>query len=197
MGYHSNPKFVDIPGTSGQLALYHYPAKKHAIVAKNAGCIAIVTLQDSKEDAKKKVKSFCEKLDMEWIQIDFWGCFYKEAKYPQLIVTLQKVKHLLEEGLKVMVHCAAGIHRTGMFAFALLRMIGHDYEFSYNYLRTLRPSTREHVGEDRIKRTELFLKRNKLLPSLDSAVNEQGSGKLDNPSANVQSVEVRDVKTDI
>ena len=49
-----------------------------------------------------------------------------------------------------MVHCSAGIHRTGMFGYALLRAVGLDREASNAKLRELRAVTAEGVGDERL-----------------------------------------------
>ena len=40
-----------------------------------------------------------------------------------------------------MVHCAAGIHRTGMVGYALLRLNGFSQEQALDILRTIRPQS--------------------------------------------------------
>lgn len=153
---------MNVPGTTGQLCLFHFPAKKHAISAKKQGCVLIVTLQAEREDNLKKVKGFCDKLGMEWAHVDFWKAFYDKSGRDGLISVLQMCKNLLSSGMKVLVHCAAGIHRTGMFAYILLRMCGTEPRESYEYLRTLREYTRQNVGDDRINKAEQLVQEHKL-----------------------------------
>lgn len=54
----------------------------------------------------------------------------------------------------VYLHCSAGIHRTGFFAYLLLRSSGWMADEAADYLATLRPVTAEQVGEDRIALAE-------------------------------------------
>jgi protein-tyrosine phosphatase len=66
--------------------------------------------------------------------------------------------HLLYEGVraalasrgKIYIHCSAGIHRTGMITYGLLRSLGLSAGEALAVLRSLREETGEGVGEDRL-----------------------------------------------
>jgi protein-tyrosine phosphatase len=62
-------------------------------------------------------------------------------------------------GLKAYLHCAAGLHRTGMAAFALFRRAGDDAESAKAKLRVARPVTARDVGEGRLSWVDEFLSR--------------------------------------
>ena len=53
-----------------------------------------------------------------------------------------------------MLHCAAGIHRTGTLAYTLLRMSGYSEEDSLAGLLTMREDTHKGVGAHRIEIAE-------------------------------------------
>jgi protein-tyrosine phosphatase len=63
----------------------------------------------------------------------------------------------LAEGESVMIHCAAGIHRTGMVAYALLRLNGYEPEESFEALADMRVVTREGVGQERLSWVEQLI----------------------------------------
>jgi protein-tyrosine phosphatase len=48
------------------------------------------------------------------------------------------------------IHCSAGIHRTGMFGYALLRTCGLDVDAATEALARLRAVTAEGVGQQRL-----------------------------------------------
>ena len=60
-----------------------------------------------------------------------------------------------------MLHCAAGIHRTGTMGYTILRMSGYSAEESINLLGTMREETKKGVGDWRIEIAE-----RQLLPRL-------------------------------
>jgi protein tyrosine/serine phosphatase len=57
---------------------------------------------------------------------------------------------LIAAGGRLVVHCSAGIHRTGMFGYALLRQFGLDPEVARAKLAELRQVTAHGVGPDRL-----------------------------------------------
>ena len=58
---------------------------------------------------------------------------------------------------KVLIHCAAGIHRTGISAYTLIRWSGLDPEQSMQTIFGIRPDTHKGVGDWRIELAEMFL----------------------------------------
>lgn len=58
---------------------------------------------------------------------------------------------LLAGGAALYIHCAAGIHRTGMFTHALLRRTGHAPAEALRILGELRPLTAAEAGEHRLE----------------------------------------------
>jgi len=50
-------------------------------------------------------------------------------------------KRELEGGARMMLHCAAGIHRTGLFAYTLLRYCGFTLDQSYDLIKIMRLKT--------------------------------------------------------
>ena len=66
-----------------------------------------------------------------------------------------------------MIHCAAGIHRTGSIGFSLLRLASGgslSKEAAYLALKTLREDTHKGVGDWRIDLADKYL----VLPILES-----------------------------
>ncbi len=57
---------------------------------------------------------------------------------------------LKDEEHKVLIHCSAGIHRTGTIAYTLLRINGYDKEGAREAINKMRKESGEGVGENRI-----------------------------------------------
>ena len=55
---------------------------------------------------------------------------------------------------RVLVHCAAGIHRTGTVGYSLLRMSGLSREESVSALKFIREDTWKGVGDWRLDLAE-------------------------------------------
>ena len=63
--------------------------------------------------------------------------------------------HLRDNHEKVMIHCAAGIHRTGTVGYSLLRMSGLSPQEAYpDGIRYIREDTAKGVGDWRIELAE-------------------------------------------
>lgn len=73
---------------------------------------------------------------------------------------LEKVTQIceaLEKGAKVLFHCAAGLHRTGMISYTCLLYLGCTPEGAYEKLKEARIETANGVGW-RLKVGEAFVK---------------------------------------
>jgi protein-tyrosine phosphatase len=57
---------------------------------------------------------------------------------------------LVSVGAHVAIHCSAGIHRTGMFGYALLRTSGLEPEAAKEALAAPRAATADGVGDQRL-----------------------------------------------
>ena len=60
-------------------------------------------------------------------------------------------KKMAKEKIVLFVHCAAGIHRTGVFLYGLFRMSGENEENANNLIKEVRIVTHKNVGINRIK----------------------------------------------
>eukprot|EP01064_Diplonema_japonicum_P029248 TRINITY_DN4688_c1_g1_i1.p1 TRINITY_DN4688_c1_g1~~TRINITY_DN4688_c1_g1_i1.p1 ORF type:complete len:226 (+),score=62.05 TRINITY_DN4688_c1_g1_i1:55-732(+) len=139
-------------GSEGGMVLTHFPGKMLACKLRDLGCDVVVTLQKDEEGAQK-VKALCGEFSMDWIQIDFWH-LYHSGKSNELFAEVAKVSSLIRSGKHVAIHCAAGIHRTGMFAYSVLREIGYSSKAATDSLRHLREVTYLRVGRHRIQGVE-------------------------------------------
>lgn len=54
----------------------------------------------------------------------------------------------------MLIHCSAGIHRTGTIAYTLMRSNGFDKEEALESLKKMRKETFEGVGENRLEIAE-------------------------------------------
>eukprot|EP01060_Flectonema_neradi_P004429 TRINITY_DN12857_c0_g1_i1.p1 TRINITY_DN12857_c0_g1~~TRINITY_DN12857_c0_g1_i1.p1 ORF type:complete len:247 (+),score=36.63 TRINITY_DN12857_c0_g1_i1:76-741(+) len=154
----SSRAFCPIKGINnkklGGLTLMHFPGAKHIKALSESGCDIVVTLQKDAEGAQN-VGKLCEKVGIKWIQIDFWKLFHKK-QHDELYDEVQKVATHLRKGANIMIHCAAGIHRTGMFSYSVLRSLGYTSKAAVASLESLRTITFKRVGYERIVSIEQF-----------------------------------------
>ena len=68
-------------------------------------------------------------------------------------LTIKKIIHKLQSNKNVLIHCTAGLGRTGLMAASLLITLGRNVQYSINYVRTVRHGSVETEGQ------EIFLYR--------------------------------------
>ena len=64
---------------------------------------------------------------------------------------------MCNEELRVLIHCAAGIHRTGTLTYSLLRMDGKTPKEAWDSLKLMRTATYEGVGDWRVQLAEKLI----------------------------------------
>ncbi len=135
---------------NGQLTLWHRPGSKTASKLKEFGCDCVVTLLSSREGAES-IGNLVENVGIEW----FWLPI-ENGQPPQgeasdaLVLALPALADRLEAGRSMLIHCSAGIHRTGMVAYALLRWYGQNEEQALAAIGEMRPHTRKGIQRKQI-----------------------------------------------
>ncbi len=86
-----------------------------------------------------------------------WTCLPLEDSRPPegrrsaaVIDALVLLSEKLDAGRSVLIHCSAGMHRTGTIAFALLRLRGHTEEEALDIIHLMRSHTRYALTAKRI-----------------------------------------------
>ena len=144
----SDPKLVRVG--AGALALSHRPKYKDVSRLPAMGVTHVVTLLAEREGAKG-IGEAVRHAGLTWI----W-CPLENGQPPdargtaELRPVLAELAALVANGAQILVHCSAGIHRTGMFGYALLRQLGLDPGAARLMLIELRAVTGDGVGHERL-----------------------------------------------
>lgn len=145
----SKVRFVKVG--RGRLALYHRPRREMFDTLRRKGCTHIVTLLKDIEDAEF-YGEMTRQAGMEWVWLPV-----PNGKYPQkdvherLINAMPELSRLLDEGCSLLIHCSAGIHRTGTVAYGLLRWRGVTSERAMQIIAASRKETAEGMMAKRMK----------------------------------------------
>jgi predicted protein tyrosine phosphatase len=134
-----------VPLANGRLTLWHRPGAKAIAALTSFGCSCVVTLLSQAEGAHA-IGSSIRQDGLEW----FWLPL-EDAKPPQaavsagILLALPAIWRRLDAGQSVLIHCSAGIHRTGMVAYALLRWYGYGEQDAVAPIGKMRLQTQEGV----------------------------------------------------
>lgn len=135
----------------GGLAIGHKPGGKIPFDGlKQTGASAVLTLLQDNEGAGA-IGQQVQKAGMQWVWFPFSASRpHNGEQLAEVISLYTQLQHLLDTGNKIYIHCSAGIHRTGMITYGLLRFLGKPKPEATQLLQTLREVTATQVGEDRL-----------------------------------------------
>jgi len=134
---------------NGRLALYHRPRGMDFSRLREVGCTHVVTLLKESENAEK-YGNMTKNAGLQWIWLPVPNGNYPEGEvHERLIQAMPQLSQLLDEGGSLLIHCSAGIHRTGTVAYGLLRWRGVEGEKAMQIIGTIRKETAEGMMEKR------------------------------------------------
>lgn len=135
---------------AGAIALTHRPKVRALPALRAAGVTHLVTLLSRREGAAALgAAAQAAGLDWTWVGLPNGQQPPPELR-DEIAAGLAKVAALVDAGARVVVHCSAGIHRTGMFGYALLRTCGLEPAAARETLAALRAATADGVGDQRL-----------------------------------------------
>jgi predicted protein tyrosine phosphatase len=147
------------------MCLWHRPHSKYSMFKqfhdKNQ-ITDIVCLLNEKEDSSKFAE-YALKAGVTWHWLPLQGASisYLSGKETQILIIqmAQDVVDLIKKDEKhtILVHCSAGCHRTGFFAYTVLRLLGHNPVKARAGLLMMRRETGVDVGEHRLQVCEDML----------------------------------------
>jgi protein-tyrosine phosphatase len=144
----SDPKFLPVGG--GALALTHRPKQKDLPGLPAFSVTHVVTLLAEREGAQK-IGDAVRHAGLTWIWCPLDnGQLPNERRTAELRPVIADLAALLVGGARIVIHCSAGVHRTGMFGYALLRHLGLEPAAARAKLMELRAVTGEGVGVARL-----------------------------------------------
>lgn len=151
------------PLLQGMIACWHRPTPYQIrLIRERTPCTFIVTCQGPGENPEE-VKKACEEVGLKWLWVRMTGAnqaLMGGATFQRPVIAgLGTVKDALTAGERVLVHCAAGIHRTGFFTYSLLRLCGFDPEDTMKRLDEIRHVTAAQGGAHRFALAEELVTR--------------------------------------
>ncbi len=106
---------------NGKLTLWHFLGKESVAQLQTFGVTRVVTLLTEDQGAFQ-IRDQIEPLGIAWTWLPIRrGRFLSNDEQQHLRAALPELSGYLDNGEAILIHCSAGIHRTGLVAFALLR----------------------------------------------------------------------------
>jgi protein-tyrosine phosphatase len=136
---------------NGRLALYHRPGRGMFAHLRKLGCTHVVTLLKESEGAER-IGGLAQAAGLEWIWLPVPNGNHPEGEvHDRMIQSLPQLSGLLDEGKSLLIHCSAGVHRTGTLAYGLLCWRGLGEKQALEIIRRTRPETAEGMGTKRMR----------------------------------------------
>lgn len=143
-------RLVLVPVAAGALTLTHRPRRDSLVAWKQDGVTHVVTLLGERENARD-VGEAAANAGLDWVWIPMPDATIPgDTRTRALLPAIDQVLAILAQGGHVVIHCSAGIHRTGMFGYAVLRRHGLSPDEARTYLAEMRAVTAEGVGRARL-----------------------------------------------
>jgi len=151
-----------VPLIRGSLALAGAPNEEAARRWAREGANVVVSLLRDDEPRCDSARKACEDAGMRWEHCPLSGKRGVTAPTSHedrgsLARVLELLPELLGAGESVVVHCAAGMHRTGAVAFCVVRRCGFSTEQALAAVERMRPVTHKALLETEKKRGQMAL----------------------------------------
>ncbi|OMJ88459.1 hypothetical protein SteCoe_9587 [Stentor coeruleus] len=152
------PQYKPHPLLNGSIIACERPSKPLLKILSRV-CDLVITLQWETE-IPEYIHDYCTEFNLEWLWVPIKAANYQlvsnDELFSRILNSLQQVKTQLDKGKRILVHCAAGVHRTGFFVYTLLRISGFFHQASLDFIRKIRPLILIKIGQHRIEIGQMF-----------------------------------------
>jgi len=140
-------KYTWIELLNGHLTIGGRPSMQLIEELGRNNCKVIVTLlRKSEEKFANEIGGKCQSLGMNWIWLPLSASrLPQDTELQNVLITMRLIREKLEQGERIFIHCAAGIHRTGAFTYGLLRFLGNSADTAKELIKKMRSITEQQA----------------------------------------------------
>lgn len=140
-------KFINIENY-GSLALSERPKLKEIKSLTRVGCTKVVTILGSRGEQALRIGNEVQSSGMTWEWVKVKNAVKMEPSEKLLFKkSVKNVADSVKNEETILVHCSAGLHRTGIFAYCLLSQFGLSNDEIMQYIKQIRLETYEAFEE--------------------------------------------------
>lgn len=133
-----------VPLHHGWITATGAPSRQRMDGWRARGATDVLTLQRANE-MQLGMHSACIDNGLQWHHLPLSGRRMEGADDRASLARLPTLVSLWNEPRRVVVHCSAGLHRTGAVCYLLFRLAGHSREAAIEHIREARPLTADEL----------------------------------------------------
>ena len=133
-----------VPLRAGWLTATSGPSPQRLASWRGRGATDVLTLQRA-DERPAWLPDTCRLHGLGWIHLPLSGRRLDQSDDRESLARLPALLDLWYEPRRVVIHCAAGLHRTGVITYSLLRLAGLSRDEAVARLRQARARTADEL----------------------------------------------------
>jgi hypothetical protein len=133
-----------VPLRAGWITAAGGPSRQRLASWRDRGATDVLTLQRA-DEMQPWIPELCQTHGLGWIHLPLSGRRMEQAGDRDSLARLPALLEVWSEPRRVVVHCSAGLHRTGAICYLLLRMAGLARDEAVAKIRLARALTADEL----------------------------------------------------
>lgn len=133
-----------VPLRAGWITAAGGPSRQRLLSWRERGATDVLTLQRA-DEMQPWIPTLCQEQGLGWIHLPLSGRRMDQPGDARSLARLPALLEVWDQPRRVVVHCSAGLHRTGAICYLLLRMSGLARADAIARVRLARTLTAEEL----------------------------------------------------
>ena len=136
-----------VPLRAGWITAAGGPSRQRLATWRDRGATDVLTLQRA-DEMQPWIPELCAAHGLTWTHLPISGRRMEQTGDRDQLAMLPQLLRVWDEPRRVVVHCAAGLHRTGAICYLLLRLSGLVRDEAITRIRHARTLTADELCRD-------------------------------------------------